>query len=132
MLREEGYRGLFRGFWPTFWRDVPPLGLYFYTYEYLKSRLRGTETSDKFSSRLLSGGAAGTICWLVAFPMDVIKTRMMVSQHNHSIAEAFRYHYAQHGHQVFYKGLTPALMRAFPRHAVVLSVFDVISLRFSS
>jgi len=80
------YRGLFRGFWPTFWRDVPPLGIYFYTYEYLKSRLRGTEKTDKFSSRLLSGGVAGTVCWLVAFPMDVIKTRMMVSQDKHSIA----------------------------------------------
>lgn len=35
--------------------------------------------------------------------------------------------YKEHGMQVFFKGLTPALMRAFPRHAVVLSVFDSLS-----
>jgi hypothetical protein len=36
ILSTEGYQGLYKGFWPTFWRDVPGLGLYFFTYDYLK------------------------------------------------------------------------------------------------
>ncbi len=28
--------GLYKGFWPTFCRDVPGLGIYFYTYDFLK------------------------------------------------------------------------------------------------
>lgn len=40
ILKSEGYMGLYRGFWPTFWRDVPALGLYFYSYDYLKTQYR--------------------------------------------------------------------------------------------
>ena len=38
--------------------------------------------------------------------------------------------YDSHGLPVFFRGLSPALMRAFPRHAVVLSIFDLISEKF--
>ena len=38
ILKNEGYRGLFKGFWATLLRDVPGLGFYFYTYEFLKKK----------------------------------------------------------------------------------------------
>ena len=62
---------------------MPPLGLYFYTYDYLKQRLRGDSLHERFSVKLISGGTAGTLCWLVAFPMDVVKTQMMLSDSKH-------------------------------------------------
>jgi hypothetical protein len=36
--RDHGTMGLYRGFWATFWRDVPNWGVYFVTYEYLKNQ----------------------------------------------------------------------------------------------
>jgi hypothetical protein len=38
ITREQGAKGLFRGFWATFWRDVPTWGVYFYVYELIKSK----------------------------------------------------------------------------------------------
>jgi hypothetical protein len=36
IIKNEGYQGLYKGVWATFWRDVPGLGLYFFSYEYFK------------------------------------------------------------------------------------------------
>jgi hypothetical protein len=47
-----------------------------------------------------------------------------------SMRQVFVKNYKMHGLPVFFKGLTPALIRAFPRHAVVLSVFDYVSFKF--
>ena len=36
IVENEGVRGLYRGFWATFWRDVPSWGVFFYVFEKLK------------------------------------------------------------------------------------------------
>ena len=38
IIKNEGYRGLYKGFWATLLRDMPGLGFYFFTYEYLKKK----------------------------------------------------------------------------------------------
>lgn len=35
IIQKEGLKGLFRGFWPCFWRDVPSFGVYFWINEFL-------------------------------------------------------------------------------------------------
>jgi hypothetical protein len=32
VLKTQGMMGLYRGFWATFWRDVPNWGLYFFAF----------------------------------------------------------------------------------------------------
>ncbi len=32
------FRGLFKGFWPMLWRDVPNFGIYFSAFELLKPK----------------------------------------------------------------------------------------------
>lgn len=39
LVNEIGIKGLFKGFWPLFWRDVPSWMVYFSSYEYLKNKL---------------------------------------------------------------------------------------------
>lgn len=121
-------------------RDVPGLGFYFYTYEFLKKRFNikvrkpGENSSEHndLGKRILCGGLAGTISWLVGFPLDVIKTQVMLNESNKNlkIKDVFKRNYQTYGLSIFYKGLTPALMRAFPRHAAVLTVFDYVSDHF--
>ena len=36
VISEHGYRGLYRGFWATFWRDVPNWGVYFLVFRWLE------------------------------------------------------------------------------------------------
>jgi solute carrier family 25 carnitine/acylcarnitine transporter 20/29 len=64
-------------------RDVPGTGMYFWTYSYLKDLL-GLNKHDhcsggswrQYCSLMVAGGFAGQVSWLVAYPFDVIKTKI--------------------------------------------------------
>jgi solute carrier family 25 carnitine/acylcarnitine transporter 20/29 len=75
-------RGLFKGFWATFWRDVPGWAVYFYAYEGLKKLAFNENQSKSWDCflRLMCGGIAGQLSWVVSFPFDVVKTHMMCDQ----------------------------------------------------
>ena len=125
---------MYKGFWATFWRDVPGWGVYFYAYEGLKvlvSKNLKPEQRKKHDVliRLMSGGLAGQLSWIVTYPFDVIKTRMMCdnSPNTPTLRKNFVLAYKENGLRYFFKGLAPTLLRSFPSNAVVLCVFDLIS-----
>ena len=37
IIRNQGFMGMYRGFWACFWRELPGWGVYFASYEYIKS-----------------------------------------------------------------------------------------------
>ncbi|TNV77299.1 hypothetical protein FGO68_gene3304 [Halteria grandinella] len=136
LLKSEGPRGLFKGFWATFWRDVPGWAVYFYAYEGLKVASTRFLSQDKarqydFMIRLMCGGVAGQLSWIVSFPFDVVKTQMMcdMSHKPRTMRETFAQIYRQNGVRYFARGLTPTLLRAFPTNGVTLAVFDLMSER---
>jgi solute carrier family 25 (mitochondrial carnitine/acylcarnitine transporter), member 20/29 len=81
--------GLYKGFVPMLLRDVPGWGVYFFTYEYLKSLMR-LDSSEQKSIQQMSnleiltlmwaGGVAGQMSWIVSYPWDVIKTTMQCTE----------------------------------------------------
>ena len=66
-------------------RDVPGWGVYFYTFEYLKS-VFDIKTGDFLSNQgtnwfklfmyMTSGGIAGSTSWIVSYPYDIIKAQI--------------------------------------------------------
>ena len=52
---------MFRGYWATFWRDVPSWGLYFWFYEWLKVKGESLD-KENWSERKLK---AFNILWLM-------------------------------------------------------------------
>ncbi|XP_039696877.1 solute carrier family 25 member 45 isoform X4 [Pteropus medius] len=79
IFREEGPRGLFRGAWALMLRDTPPLGLYFVTYEWLCRQSTPDGQNPSSATVLVAGGFAGTTSWMIATPLDVIKSRMQMA-----------------------------------------------------
>lgn len=94
VLREEGVRGLFRGFWSTTARDCPFMVILFTTYENFKAyhtrNLQIQITSDPAyiasspvevkippMTSTLFGGISGFLAGYFTTPMDVIRTRIM-------------------------------------------------------
>ncbi|KAG0377481.1 hypothetical protein BGX24_006006 [Mortierella sp. AD032] len=94
VLREEGVRGLFRGFWSTTARDCPFMVILFTTYENFKAyhtrNLQIQITSDPSyiasspvevkippMTSTLFGGISGFLAGYFTTPMDVIRTRIM-------------------------------------------------------
>ncbi|XP_049588513.1 mitochondrial S-adenosylmethionine carrier protein isoform X1 [Syngnathus scovelli] len=81
VLKEEGVRGLYRGFSSTVLREIPFSLVQFPLWEYLKtqwSQRRG-HTLHSWQAALC-GAFAGAVAALVTNPLDVAKTRIMLAK----------------------------------------------------
>lgn len=76
ILKEEGIRGLYKGFMINAMRDIPSFAVYFGTYEYYKYFFKQNLNSDSIGIKALCGGLAGMSSWVVIYPLDIIKTRI--------------------------------------------------------
>lgn len=91
--------------------------------------------NQELLTKLLMGGLTGVGCWASCYPLDAIKTHMVAQtaqnipeQHRRNIREMAAHIYRTGGGiRPFYNGLTPALLRAFPVHAVVFFTFAYVS-----
>ncbi|XP_045768581.1 mitochondrial basic amino acids transporter-like [Maniola jurtina] len=70
ILRNGGYRALFRGLGITMARDTPAFAIYFVSYE---AMTRGDLSVLKV---FVAGGVAGTLSWILLYPVDVVKSRL--------------------------------------------------------
>ncbi|KAM4740523.1 mitochondrial S-adenosylmethionine carrier protein isoform 3-T3 [Anableps anableps] len=80
-LREEGVRGLYRGYGSTVLREIPFSLVQFPLWEYLKtlwSRRQG-HTLHSWQSAVC-GAFAGAVAAFVTTPLDVAKTRIMLAK----------------------------------------------------
>lgn len=70
IIRTGGFKALFRGLCVTIARDSPAFAIYFTSYE---AMMRGDQSVMKV---FMAGGAAGTLSWVVLYPIDVVKSRI--------------------------------------------------------
>jgi solute carrier family 25 (mitochondrial carnitine/acylcarnitine transporter), member 20/29 len=83
LVATEGFTALYKGFWATFWRDMPAWAAYFYFYAAFKELFGKLsagyldESKQKrivFFEKVMAGGLAGCGSWLVSYPFDIVKT----------------------------------------------------------
>lgn len=82
-VKTSGVQGLFVGYFPTLIEDVPDMAVKFAAYESLRQlyvRLTGRQRDESSTvHNLVMGGIAGAVAAAATTPLDVMKTRMMVS-----------------------------------------------------
>ena len=87
----------------------------------------GRPRSDpSFLVTLISGGIAGVAYWTSIFPLDTIKSKVQVGG---SVAQAGLVKiglemWRHGGMKVFYRGLAPCALRAFPVGAVMFLTYE--------
>lgn len=90
IVAASGVRGLFRGYASTLARDIPFALIQFPLYESLRQsyaeRARRQPTAVEAA---LAGSAAGAVAAAITTPLDVAKTRIMLSQ-DHSVRAGCR------------------------------------------
>jgi solute carrier family 25 carnitine/acylcarnitine transporter 20/29 len=137
--------GVYRGWQASVCREILYYGSYFISYEYYRQVLSHVnpfyETPGKPSSNifhpatifntLMAGGLAGCTSWIVNMPADYIKSRLQSDSIErpkyHGIVDCAKKSYAAHGTlKVFYTGLVPTLVRAFPVHATILLSYELL------
>lgn len=126
ICKENGIRSLFKGTYATLLRDIPGSIAYFGVYEVLKREIMkyqnitdGDPTKLSTSAVLTAGGFAGIATWIVAIPADVIKSRYQTAPEGKytNLVQVFQHLVKEEGYSALFKGLRPALLRAFPANA---------------
>lgn len=70
-----GIRGLYQGFYPTLLGEVIGSGIYFAIYEgFIRKFGSSNEGPPSTIISFTAGGLAGSISWLLTYPLDYIKT----------------------------------------------------------
>lgn len=122
---EAGYRGFFRGMSATMLRDVPGSMAWFGAYEMTKQALCDDPKKPNVTQALLAGGMGGIGMWSFAIPLDAIKTRVQAGGDTNSPIRAARAIFRESGMKGFYRGIGPALLRAFPANAATFAAKEM-------
>ncbi|KAK7031463.1 mitochondrial carrier domain-containing protein [Favolaschia claudopus] len=148
IFKAGGIAGLYRGALSTALRDSG-YGAYFASYEAAMRVLAPLDINRTGWPVLVAGGVAGIVGWLVTFPLDVVKTRVqgsgvgalqvsgiesIVARSSNTLqVNPYRTtwstivnSYRAEGLAVFYRGLTPTLIRAVPVNMVTFGIFELV------
>jgi hypothetical protein len=127
LIRKEGLRnGLFQGFGSVLLREVPQFAVYYPCYEFMK-RFLSTKIDNPVAVQILAGGTSGVVQWLPPiYCFDVIKSKMQTAPKGtySGIADCAKQIYSKEGIKGFFRGFTPAMLRAFPLHAIVFCGYE--------
>lgn len=122
LYKEGGVRSIFRGTGATLLRDSPGSAAYFLAYELIKKGLTpaGAKPDElSFGSVIFAGGMAGVAMWSIAIPPDVIKSRLQSAPAGtySGMIDCLQKTIKTDGTRALFKGLGPAILRAFPANA---------------
>ena len=129
--RTEGLlRGFYRSFVPTLSREIPQYAIYYPTYEVTRHLLvPAGKTVDNMSplATAVAGGCAGVAQWVPTYWLDVVKSRVSAAEPGkyrgfmHAAAEIYR----AEGVSAYWRGLSAAVLRAFPLHGAVFLGYEM-------
>jgi len=129
LVQNNGVRGLYFGFWGTFmFRSF--MGIYFGSYEAYKRQFKDSNMPNPLQA-FICGGAAATTLWLVAYPTDVVKNRMMAQpdvadRKYKTVRECWTKIYQAEGIRGFFRGFVPCLMRSIPTNGGAFVAIELV------
>ncbi|BGP53618.1 hypothetical protein JCM8202v2_001185 [Rhodotorula sphaerocarpa] len=129
IVRQHGFRGLYKAVWPTTVRagilTSSQLGVYDHAKHTLMNDFPGT-FREGLPTHLAASGFAGFCCSATSNPIDVVKVRMMTDSSGtyrnalHCAATTLK----NEGPLAFYKGFSMCFWRLWPHSIVSLLVFE--------
>lgn len=131
IVRQEGYKALFRGITPCMVGIIPYAGLDIAAFELMREKLH-----ERYDHRpppqhlLLAGMLSSTGAQLVAYPLGLIRTRLQaqgmggVPLQYSGMFDVIKKTLELEGIKGMYKGLTPNLMKIAPAAGISWFVFE--------
>eukprot|EP01064_Diplonema_japonicum_P024734 TRINITY_DN3540_c1_g1_i2.p1 TRINITY_DN3540_c1_g1~~TRINITY_DN3540_c1_g1_i2.p1 ORF type:complete len:313 (+),score=45.23 TRINITY_DN3540_c1_g1_i2:47-940(+) len=117
IIKNEGFRGMYRGLGPAFASAVPAHAALFSSYEFVKKGSEPYVSED--ISLLLGAGAATCLHDTVSVPFDVVKQRLQEQHTQHGSAiRCFKYILKTEGPSAFTRSLPATYLLNFPAQAV--------------
>ena len=108
IVRNEGWRALFKGIGPNLIGIAPSRAIYFSTYSSVKSLLNESfiETPEHPLIHMTSAASAGFVSCTATNPIWLIKTRLQLSKETITVRQCVRNIWVTSGITGFYKGIT--------------------------
>jgi hypothetical protein len=133
IIRDNGVRGLYKGFWASVATNGPASAIWWTTYEFMKRKISDNDPREWFGykpkvsndalaqnhfAQILGGVFAATITCTAINPLDVVKTRLQTqSEHNTkkeemvtNVFSGVRDMVKREGFKAMFKGLVPKVM----------------------
>jgi len=133
IVKEEGFRGLFKGFLPGLATYGPFVGIYFVVYEKSKTSFKNLYKMNSvdqlpFHTHLIGGFLAGAVSAAVTCPLDVIKTRIQVQSKTSQVYKngihAFVTILKEEGISAFGKGMGARMLWIAPGTAITIAAYE--------
>ncbi|XP_028141418.2 mitochondrial carnitine/acylcarnitine carrier protein-like [Diabrotica virgifera virgifera] len=127
LYRKGGVSNIFRGLGATLIRDAPSTGVYFLTYDLIRRQINKESPELDIIGTMCAGGFAAIFCWLLAMPIDVVKSKIQISleeKHKQGVAEVLKEILKTEGAFGFFRGGTLILTRAFLGGSICFLSFE--------
>lgn len=132
VVKDLGFKGLYRGTVPTLFRDVPFCFIFFPLYANLKLLQtkyfvdETKKTSEPFHISLVSGIIAGAVSGALVTPADLIKTRVQQGLNGNMNLGAFVMNIARtEGLSTLYRGWHTRILVIAPLYGLVSLSYEV-------
>jgi hypothetical protein len=133
IIRQDGIRGVYRGYGATLASFGPFSAFYFMFVEQLKNGIRGytgrkdLRLTEIISACSISGGAAA----LLTAPLDLVKTRMQVERkvRNDGVLRGLIRIFRSEGIRGLFRGGASRVWFAVPNTAITMSLMETIQQR---
>ncbi|KAI9307657.1 mitochondrial carrier domain-containing protein [Cunninghamella echinulata] len=125
LYKAGGLRMCFTGLTATTLRELS-FGPYFLLYASIHRYFSNGERDDDDNPIrvILAGGMAGIGAWCSTYAADVVKTRIQSEPHRYkNTLDCFKQCYREEGWRVFFRGLSPTIVRAFPSNAATFMAY---------
>ncbi|KAG5866850.1 hypothetical protein JTB14_020670 [Gonioctena quinquepunctata] len=143
LVKQDGIRGLWKGIFPTLYRDVPFSAIYWMNYEALKSFLGASNNQPSFWVSFIAGALSGGIAATFTTPFDVVKTHQQIEfgetnlysdkpRRSRTTSEVIKQVYREHGIRGLFAGVVPRLIKVAPACAIMISSFEYGKIFFNS
>uniref|UniRef100_A0A0E9WYL3 Solute carrier family 25 member 48 n=2 Tax=Anguilla anguilla TaxID=7936 RepID=A0A0E9WYL3_ANGAN len=111
-------------------RDIPGYALYFIPYTLLCDWFKPDQNASPHPCYIwLAGGLAGSISWVTATPVDVVKSRLQADAFHYrkyrGITHCIISSYKTEGLHVFFRGVTVNAIRGFPMSATMFLGYEL-------
>lgn len=108
IVRNEGWKALFKGLGPNLVGNAPSRAIYFSTYSSVKTLLNGSfvNFSEHPLIHMTSAASAGFVSCTATNPIWLVKTRLQLSKQSMTVRQCMRTIWRTSGFFGFYKGIT--------------------------